>query len=53
MKCPECRCEQSIVVDSRQGKEGKWWWRRKCLFCGYRWTTYEYYDNATLIEVEK
>ena len=53
MKCPECRCEKSTVVNSRQGKDGKWWRRRKCLSCGFRWTTYEYYDYETLCEVEE
>ena len=42
MKCPECSCEESKVIDSRPAADGSSIRRRReCLSCGHRFTTHE------------
>ncbi len=40
LSCPDCGCQFSGVTDSRPA-ECALRRRRKCLSCGFRWTTYE------------
>lgn len=45
MGCPACRGEKLSVVDSRKTVNSIRR-RRKCLGCGYRFTTFELSDSA-------
>ncbi len=52
MKCPECSCEESKVIDSRP-TENKVRRRRECIQCGYRFTTYEIVEEVPLMVLKK
>ncbi len=52
MKCPECNCEDSKVIDSRP-TENKVRRRRECIQCGYRFTTYEIVEEMPLMVIKK
>ena len=52
MKCPECNCEDSKVIDSRP-TENKVRRRRECIKCGYRFTTYEIVEDVPLMVIKK
>ena len=52
MKCPECGCEESKVIDSRP-TENKVRRRRECIQCGARFTTYEIIEEVPLMVVKK
>ena len=52
MKCPECGCEESKVIDSRP-TENKVRRRRECIACGYRFTTYEIIEEVPLMIIKK
>ena len=53
MKCNACGCENSKVIDSRVADEGKSIRRRReCEECGFRFTTFERTQSATIL-VEK
>ncbi len=52
MKCPECSCEDSKVIDSRP-TENKVRRRRECIQCGYRFTTYEIVEDVPLMVIKK
>ena len=52
MKCPECGCEESKVIDSRP-TENKVRRRRECIQCGARFTTYEIIQEVPLIVIKK
>lgn len=52
MKCPECSCEESKVIDSRP-TENKVRRRRECIQCGYRFTTYEIIEEVPLMVIKK
>lgn len=53
MKCPACEFENSKVIDSRVTDEGKSIRRRReCEKCGFRFTTFERTQTATIL-VEK
>lgn len=42
MNCPRCNDSEARVMDSRNRLEGKEVYRRRrCLACGYRFTTLE------------
>ncbi len=41
ISCPKCGQTQSIVIDSRPGKDNSIRRRRECEWCGNRFTTYE------------
>ena len=46
MKCPKCGVDDDKVLDSRGARDGAAIRRRrKCLKCGYRFTTYEEIDR--------
>lgn len=54
MRCPQCKCQDDKVVDSRTAKEGAAVRRRReCLNCGHRFTTYEEIIQAELSVVKK
>ena len=54
MRCPQCKCLDDKVVDSRTVKEGVGVRRRReCLNCGHRYTTYEGIIHAELKVVKK
>ncbi len=52
MKCPECGCEESKVIDSRP-TENKVRRRRECIKCGMRFTTYEIIEEIPLMVIKK
>lgn len=52
MKCPECGCEESKVIDSRP-TENKVRRRRECTECGCRFTTYEIIEEMPLMVIKK
>lgn len=52
MKCPECGCEESKVIDSRP-TENKVRRRRECIQCGSRFTTYEIIEEVPLMVIKK
>lgn len=52
MKCPECSCEESKVIDSRPS-DNKVRRRRECIQCGYRFTTYEIIEEVPLMVIKK
>lgn len=52
MKCPECGCEESKVIDSRP-TENKVRRRRECINCGMRFTTYEIIEEIPLMIIKK
>lgn len=52
MKCPECGCEESKVIDSRP-TENKVRRRRECINCGTRFTTYEIIEEVPLMVIKK
>jgi len=54
VKCPHCGSLRDRVVDSRQSKEGTVIRRRReCLDCGYRFTTYERFEEEKIIVRKK
>ena len=52
MKCPECGCEESKVIDSRP-TENKVRRRRECMQCQARFTTYEIIEEIPLMVIKK
>ena len=52
MRCPECNCEDSKVIDSRP-TENKVRRRRECIKCGFRFTTYEIVEEVPLMVIKK
>ena len=54
MKCPNCGSLEDKVVDTRQSKDGTVIRRRReCLDCGFRFTTYERYEEEKIIVKKK
>ncbi|QQK07514.1 transcriptional regulator NrdR [Miniphocaeibacter halophilus] len=54
MRCPFCDSTNTKVVDSRQVEsETSIRRRRECLSCNKRFTTYEKYENNSLIVIKK
>ncbi|SNZ02984.1 transcriptional repressor NrdR [Persephonella hydrogeniphila] len=54
MKCPNCGSLNDKVVDTRQSKDGTVIRRRReCLDCGFRFTTYERYEEEKIIVKKK
>ncbi len=54
MKCPQCGSLSDKVIDSRQSKDGTVIRRRReCLECGYRFTTYERFEEEKIIVKKK
>jgi len=54
LKCPQCGSLSDKVIDSRQSKDGTVIRRRReCLECGYRFTTYERFEEEKIIVKKK
>lgn len=54
MRCPQCSCEESKVVDSRPSENNDAIRRRReCMECGFRFTTYERREEVPLIVLKK
>jgi len=54
LKCPQCGSLRDKVVDSRQSKDGTVIRRRReCIDCGYRFTTYERFEEEKIIVKKK
>ncbi len=54
MKCPKCGSLNDKVVDTRQSKDGTVIRRRReCLDCGYRFTTYERFEEEKIVVKKK
>lgn len=50
LECVKCHERQTQVIDSRGGPDGlSIRRRRKCLHCGYRFTTYETHEHPKVI----
>ena len=52
MRCPECGCEESKVIDSRP-TDNKVRRRRECINCATRFTTYEIIEEVPLMVLKK
>lgn len=54
MICPHCHHDGSHVIDSRPSEDGTFIRRRReCANCGYRFTTFERYEEQPLLVVKK
>lgn len=53
MKCPFCKFDDSIVIETRKFNEQSIKRRRECLKCKKRFNTYEVIDNKIPLIVEK
>lgn len=50
MRCPECRADETRVIDSRPADDGSAIRRRRvCEVCDARFTTYERYERAQMV----
>lgn len=50
MRCPECRADETRVIDSRPSDDGAAIRRRRaCEACGARFTTYERYERVLMV----
>src|ERR1700752_201906 len=53
MKCGQCGCEDTKVIESRDAGDGEAIRRRRaCPKCGYRFTTYERLERPQLIVIK-
>ena len=52
MKCSQCTCDDTKVIESRDVAEGESVRRRACATCSYRFTTYERIEQPQLIVVK-
>lgn len=54
MKCPNCGCLESRVIDSRQNVEGNNIKRRReCMQCLRRFTTFEVIESVQTVVIKK
>ncbi len=54
MRCPHCHKNGSRVVDSRPSEDGSVIRRRReCIHCGFRFTTFERYEETPLLVIKK
>ena len=54
MRCPNCGCLESRVIDSRQNIDGNNIRRRReCLSCEKRFTTYETVESLPMVVIKK
>lgn len=54
MLCPHCHHNGSRVIDSRPAEDGMSIRRRReCVNCGFRFTTFERYEETPLLVVKK
>lgn len=50
MRCPECRADETRVIDSRPADDGTAIRRRRtCEMCDTRFTTYERYERVQMV----
>ena len=53
MRCSQCACEDTKVIESRDAGDGQAIRRRRaCPECGYRFTTYERLERPQLIVIK-
>jgi transcriptional repressor NrdR len=53
MRCSQCECEDTKVIESRDAGDGQAIRRRRaCPDCGYRFTTYERLERPQLIVIK-
>ena len=53
MRCSQCGCEDTKVIESRDAGDGQAIRRRRaCPECGYRFTTYERLERPQLIVIK-
>lgn len=53
MRCSQCGCEDTKVIESRDAGDGQAIRRRRaCPDCGYRFTTYERLERPQLIVIK-
>lgn len=48
LPCPNCKGTSSFVSDCRHRRDGAFRRRRECSGCGFRYTTLEVVDPATV-----
>jgi transcriptional repressor NrdR len=54
VRCPSCADVDDKVVDSRMADDGSSIRRRReCLACGYRFTTFERYEEQPIVVVKR
>ena len=54
MRCPHCHKNGSRVVDSWPSEDGSFIRRRReCIHCGFRFTTFERYEETPLLVIKK
>ena len=54
MRCSQCGCEDTKVIESRDSGDGQAIRRRRaCPDCGYRFTTYERLERPQLIVIKQ
>jgi transcriptional repressor NrdR len=54
MRCPRCNVDDDKVVDSRAAADGSAIRRRRqCLACGFRFTTYERFEEVPIVVVKR
>ena len=54
MQCPRCKFNGSRVIDSRPADDGRSIRRRReCDECGYRFTTFERLEKATILVLKR
>lgn len=54
MKCPFCRKNKNSVIDTRDGSNGSYIWRRRrCDHCEGRFTTYERIEESPRKVIKK
>src|SRR5664279_1072481 len=53
MRCSQCHCTDTKVIESREAADGQAIRRRRsCTECGYRFTTYERVERPQLIVIK-
>jgi len=53
VRCSQCQCEDTKVIESREAADGQAIRRRRaCTECGYRFTTYERLERPQLIVIK-
>ena len=54
MRCPRCDVDDDKVIDSRAADDGSAIRRRRqCLGCGFRFTTYERFEEVPIVVVKR
>jgi transcriptional repressor NrdR len=54
MKCKQCQCPESKVLESRETRDGTTIRRRReCVHCGYRFTTFERIEERPIYVIKR